>query len=189
MATCTEVPPRGLLDVLRRGALTEEQAQRIFRQGQEAVVFALLVLTKQLAQQLGKTAAQSHQTPSTPSGMKPPHQKPPGKSRKRRSGAKPGHPGRRRDVPEQVDWQVEHRADRCPDCGGRLKRCEETRTRYTEDIPEIQPEVTEHVIHRDWCPRCRESVEPRVPDALPGSQIGNRVLALAAWLHYGLGLI
>ena len=26
-----------------------------------------------------------------------------------------------------------------------------------------------------------------VPDALPGSQIGNRVLTLSAWLHYGLG--
>ena len=47
--------------------------------------------------------------------------------------------------------------------------------------------VTEHVVHRDWCPRCRKSVEPRVPDALPGSQIGNRVLALSAWLHYGQG--
>jgi transposase len=187
MATCTEVLPRGLLDVLRRGALTEEQAQRIFRQGQEAVVFALLVLTKQLAQQQCKIAAQSHQTPSTPSGMKPPYQKPPGKSRKRRSGAKPGHPGRRRDVPEQVDWQVEHRADRCPDCGGRLKRCEETRTRYTEDIPEIQPEVTEHVIHRDWCPKCRKKVEPPVPDALPGSTLGHRVVVLSAWLHYALG--
>jgi transposase len=27
-----------------------------------------------------------------------------------------------------------------------------------------------------------------VPDALPGSTIGNRVLVLTAWLHYGLGV-
>jgi len=47
--------------------------------------------------------------------------------------------------------------------------------------------VTEHTIHRDWCPRCKKLVEPRVPDALPGSQVGNRVLALSGWLHYGLG--
>lgn len=187
MARCTKVLSESLLEVLRRGALTEEQAQMIFQQGQESVVFALLELTKQLAQQQGKTAAESHQTPSTPSGMKPPCQKPPAKARKRRPGAKQGHPGTRRQAPARIDWQAEHRADRCPDCGGRLKRCQETRTRYTEDIPEVQPEVTEHTIHRDWCPKCRKKVEPSVADALPGSALGNRVLVLSAWLHYGLG--
>ena len=30
-------------------------------------------------------------------------------------------------------------------------------------------------------------MEPGVPDALPGSTLGNHVLALSAWLHYGLG--
>jgi hypothetical protein len=68
-----------------------------------------------------------------------------------------------------------------------VKRCRETRTRYTEDIPEIQPEVTKHTIHRDWCPKCEKVVEPVVPDALPGATLGNRVLVLSAWLHYGLG--
>ena len=34
------------------------------------------------------------------------------------------------------NMHVEHRADRCPDCGGELHRCAETRTRYTEDIPD-----------------------------------------------------
>ena len=69
-----------------------------------------------------------------------------------------------------------------------MKRCAKTRTRYTEDIPAgIEPVVTEHTIHRDWCPHCRKAVEPRVPDALPGSQIGNRTLVLSSWLHYGLG--
>jgi hypothetical protein len=47
--------------------------------------------------------------------------------------------------------------------------------------------VTEHTIHRDWCPRCRKHVEPVVPDALPKATLGNRVLVLSAWLHYGLG--
>jgi len=61
------------------------------------------------------------------------------------------------------------------------------RTRYTEDIPDIEPEVTEHTIHRDWYPNCRKRVEPTVPDALPNSLLGNRVLVLSAWLHYALG--
>ncbi len=63
----------------------------------------------------------------------------------------------------------------------------ETRVRYTEDIPDVQPETTEHTIHRDWCPQCRKKVEPPVTAALPGCLLGNRVLALSAWLHYALG--
>ena len=47
--------------------------------------------------------------------------------------------------------------------------------------------VTEHTIHRYWCPGCRTTVEPAVPDALPGSTIGLRVVVLSAWLHYLLG--
>ena len=187
MAVDTAVISDRALQALRAASLSERQARVIFAQGEEAVVFALLELTKQLAEQRAKTAAESHQTPSTPSGMKPLYQKPPAKSRKRRPGAKQGHPGTRRQAPARIDWQAEHRADCCPDCGGRLKRCQETRTRYTEDIPEIQPEVTEHTIHRDWCPKCRKKVEPPVPDALSGSSLGNRVLVLSAWLHYGLG--
>jgi transposase len=187
MAVDTRLISEGAMQALREASLTERQAEQIFARGKEAVVFALLELTKQLAEQRAKTAAESHQTPATPSGMKPPYRKPRGKSRKKRPGGKAGHPGSRRQVPERIDWQVEHRADRCPDCGGRLKRCRETRTRYTEDIPEVQPEVTEHTIHRDWCPKCRKKVEPPVADALPGSTLGNRVLVLSGWLHYGLG--
>src|SRR4030042_1919965 len=130
MSTCMASLPGSLLDVLRSGTLTEEQARKIYARGPEAVVFALLELTKPLSEQ---------------------------------------------------------RADQCPKCGGRLQRCEETRTRYTEDIPHIQPEVTEHVIHRDWCPKCRKRGEPAVPEALPGAALGNHVLVLSAWLHYALG--
>jgi len=168
--------------------LSSDQAEAIYDQGKEAVVFALLQFAKRLAEQQAGTAASSHETPATPSGMKPPYAKPPASRRgKKKPGRKAGHPGSRRSVPASIDWQSEHRADRCPDCGGRLHRCAETRTRYTEDIPETEPEVTEHTIHRDWCPVCKKKVEPPVPDALPGATLGNRVLVLSAWLHYALG--
>ena len=181
MATAAKDIPLGAM-------LTEEQARQIFSQGEEAVIFALLQMAKQLAEQKAASAADSHQTPSTPSGMKPPYTKPPPKSRgKKKPGRKKGHPGTRRETPEHVDWQMDHQADRCPDCGGPLNRCNETRTRYTEDIPNIEPEVTEHTIHRDWCPKCKKKVEPTVSEAMPGSTLGNRVLVLSAWLHYALG--
>jgi len=127
-------------------------------------------------------------TPTTPSGMIPPYQKPPATRRRKPPGRKAGHPGSRRPPPERIDRRQEHRLPRCPHCGGRLRRRTDTRTRYIEDIPQgIQPVVTEHLIHRDWCPHCRKLVEPVVPDALSGATLGNRTLVLSAWLHYGLG--
>ena len=47
--------------------------------------------------------------------------------------------------------------------------------------------VTEHTICRDYCPKCKKHVEPVVPDALPHATIGHHLIALTAWLHYGLG--
>ena len=168
--------------------LTEEQAREIYGRGEEAVVFALLQLAQQLAAQTSASAATSHETPATPSGMKPPYAKPTASSRRRRKpGGKRGHPGSRRETPERIDEYETHRAECCPECGAPLCNCAETRTRYTEDIPETQPVVTEHTIHRDWCPNCRKKVEPKVATAMPGSTLGNRALVLTAWLHYGLG--
>jgi transposase len=168
--------------------LTEEQARGIYAQGEEAVVFALLQLAQLLAGRDSLAAATSHETPATPSGMKPPFAKPTASARgKKKPGRKAGHPGSRRAKPERVDEYETHRADACPECGGPLCRCEETRTRYIEDIPEVQPVVTEHTIQRDWCPQCKKKVEPPVTAALPKSTFGNRMLALTAWLHYALG--
>ena len=175
-----------ILDFSLGPNLTAEEARAIYARGREAVIFALLELAAQLRRSQGQCASVS--SPATPSGMKPIHQKPNTPKRRRKPGQKQGHDGSRRPPPERIDERKVHRAPCCPHCQGRLTRCAKTRTRYTEDIPQdIQPVVTEHVIHRDWCPHCKKSVEPRVPDALPGSQIGNRVLALAAWLHYGQG--
>jgi len=169
--------------------LTEEQACAIYAQGKEAVVFFLLGLSKLVAEKDALLAGTSHESPSTPSGMKPPYKKPPASKRgKKQPGRKKGHPGSRRKRPDRVDQYEEHRAEVCPDCGGPLNRCKETRTRYVEDIPQdVQPVVTEHTIHRDWCPRCKKKVEGKVTTALPNAELGNRVLVLSAWLHYGLG--
>jgi hypothetical protein len=75
------------------------------------VVFALLELTKQLQEQRTPMAAHFHQTPSTPSGMKPPYQKSPGKTREKRPGAKASHLRSRRKPPQSIDHRNEHRVD------------------------------------------------------------------------------
>jgi transposase len=165
--------------------LTAEQATLIFQQGQEAVVFALLSLAKQLAE---RRPAATTADPSTPSGQTPPYAKPTAKGRTKPKGAKPGHPGYRRPTPPRIDAREQHTLQACPKCHGPVKPCRSARARIIEDIPaDITPVVTEHTIPRYWCPGCRTTVEPVVPDALPGSAIGLRVVVLSAWLHYLLG--
>jgi transposase len=166
--------------------LTREEAERIVAQGEESAIFALLELAQMLARAEGKCASVS--SPATPSGMIPQHQKAATRKRGKKPGRKAGHPGSRRQIPDRIDQRKSHRAPCCPHCAGKLQRCAATRTRYTEDIPAgIQSEVTEHTLHRDYCPHCKKHVEPRISDALPSSTIGNRTLTLSAWLHYGLG--
>jgi hypothetical protein len=182
MTTCNPIE----LPVTLGPDLTEEEARQIAAQGEEAIVFALLQLAAQLKTATGRCASVS--SPATPSGMQPVHQKPAVGQGRKKPGRKAGHEGSRRPLPDRIDERKEHRAECCPHCQGALQRCNQTRTRYTEDIPAgIQPVITEHTIHRDWCPQCKKLVEPRVPEALPGSQIGNRVVVLSSWLHYGLG--
>jgi len=192
-------------------SLTEAQAREIYRQGEEAVVFFMLQQQARLFAQSQQMLAQSRQlaesqmstavqgvsaaslkanviSPTVPSGMQPVYTKASVPKRRKRPGRKAGHQGVRRERPERIDRVKEHRLASCPECHGQLRRCDRIRRRYTEDIPQdIKPQVTEHVIHRDWCPKCRRFVEPVVPEAMSGCTLGHRVVALSAWLHYGLG--
>ena len=166
------------------GRLSDAQAVVLAAAGPEAVRLALLAANARIAQL--QTPAMS---PSTPSGMIPVYQKPPAPRRKKKPGAKPGHAGSRRKTPEKIDERVEHRLEACPCCGGELQRCKRSRTRIIEDLPqEITPVVTEHTIHRDYCPSCKKHVEPVVADAMPNATLGHHVVALSSWFHYGLGV-
>lgn len=177
-----------LIDAARRGALTEALAQKLYALGQEVVVLALLAAAERIAE-LQAEDRNRPSSPSTPSGMRPVYTKPNAPKRRKRAGAKAGHHGTRRARPTRIDHQEVHRLARCPDCNGPLQRCERTRSRIIEDIPEtIQPVATEHILHRDYCPHCKKHVEPVVPDAMPHATLGHRVVALSSWLHYGLGI-
>ena len=132
-------------------SLTEEQARRIYRRGEEAVVLGFLIMARKLA-----ALSANKPSPTAPSGMIPGYQKTATRTRGKKPGGKPGHKGHFRARPAKIDRKREHRLPCCPDCQGRLKRCAGFRTRIIEDIPEgIAPIVTEHTIRRDWCPRCR----------------------------------
>ena len=169
--------------------LTQQQAENIYSQGKEAVVFALLQQSQMLAKKNNLAIAVA-EDPSPPSSQKPVFTKPNrnDKKRNKKPGRKKGHKGSRRQSPQKIDRTVEHIADCCPDCGGELKRRSSKRKRIIEDIPETASvETVEHVIHRDFCPACDKIVEPVVAEALPKSSIGNGIVILSAWLHYALG--
>ncbi len=179
---------KGLVEAALRGKLTEAQARRLANENPEVLALALLAASQRIAELQGQSHGQ-HPSPSTPSGMVPIYTKPNTPKRRKKPGAKKGHSGHRRKTPERIDERETHRLKRCPCCGGPLQRCQHKRTRIIEDIPEeIKPVVTEHTIHRDYCPKCKKHVEPAVPDAMPKATLGHRVIALTSWFHYGLGL-
>jgi hypothetical protein len=171
------------------GRLTEPQADELFALGPEVAKLALLLAAKRIAELQGALAVAGPQSPSTPSGQKPLYVKPPAPKRKGKPGARKGHPGSHRPPPEHIDRREEHRLEVCPHCGGPLKRSKRNRTRTVEDIlKDLRTEATEHTIYRDYCPTCKKHVEPVVPDALPNATLGNNLVALTAFLHYGIGV-
>ncbi len=113
-----------------RGELNEGDVRRLCELGTEAVTLVMLALTRQVARQ--QAGASPPIDPATPSGQVPVYLKPSAKKRRKRSGAKPGHPGTRRSRPPKVDRQETHRLDRCPRCAGKLQPSSRTRTRVIE---------------------------------------------------------
>ena len=204
-ATHTELLNK-LVAALQTGVCDQTAARELYGLGAEAVTIALLAAARRIAEQDARLALLEAQIstgggtgatgPATPSGMIPVYAKPnapadrtAGGRRRKRPGACDGHPGHHRPVPTRIDDHQEHRLKVCPQCGGPLQRCQHTRTRLIEDLPaDLHATVTEHTLHRDYCPTCKQHVEPVVPDALPNATFGHRLVAFASWCHYGLGV-
>lgn len=177
---------REIIDAALRGELDKALAHKLHELGPEAVALAMLSTCRRIAELENKGIKPS---PSTPSGMVPVYTKPNKSRRHKKPGARSGHEGVRRKRPTKIDEREDHRLECCPHCHGELQRCQRTRRRIIEDIPEvIEAVVTEHTIHRDYCPHCRKHVEPIVPHAMAKATLGHQVIALTSWFHYGLGL-
>ena len=99
-------------------ALTRQQAEQIYEQGKETVIFALLQQSQMLAQRNNLPAAIVADL-STPSAQKPVFTKDNKASRRcgKKPGRKKGHKGSRRQRPK-IDRTVEHVIGRdfCPAC-------------------------------------------------------------------------
>lgn len=179
---------QALLQALLDGKLSEIQAKAMAAAlavaGPEVMAVILMAASSFIARLNSPAPAIE-----APSGATPPYLKATVKAGGRKPGARPGHPGVRRPSPPKIDQRQEHRLENCIRCGRSLPRSSRTRTRIIIDIPQqITPVATEHTIHREYCSVCKTHVEPVVPDAMPNATLGHRLVMLACWLHYGLGV-
>jgi len=82
----------------------------------------------------------------------------------------------------------------CPNCGGKLAE-ERVDFAYITDIPPMpRPEVTQYRVRVCRCLRCGQRVRGQHPDLRPDQygatahRVGDRVMAVAHALHYGVGI-
>src|SRR6059036_2457736 len=115
----------------RLGEVSQAQLEAIVPDDRAAIIFLLLQLSAALAAGSVSPASLAHQ----PSGVVPPYAKPPAAPRRKKPGAREGHPGASRPRPEVIDRRQTHQLAACPDCGGSLTRTGRRRTRIVEDIP------------------------------------------------------
>ncbi len=67
--------------------------------------------------------------------------------------------GRSLDVPTK---QVFHSYDVCPSCSGTLGKPSVAYARQIIDIPQVEHEVTEHVVFKRYCFNCQKRIYPKV---------------------------
>jgi hypothetical protein len=162
-------------EIYIKANLSEDEAWRLYDLAPEAVIWALL----EFAARLNGTS--DSPDPATPSGQIPVYKKPNvDNGRRKKPGAKLGHAGTRREAPQTIDEEQVHSLEVCACCGAALGAAFEERMRIVEDIPEVKPIVTKHIIKRYRCKNCGKTVEGKVTDALSGAAVGNNVLALSA---------
>jgi transposase len=154
----------------------------------EAEVVVLRKRNAELEAEVARLRRNSSNSSKPPSSdiVKPPKPAvPPGQS-KRRIGGQPGHPRHQRVMftPEQIDRTRVYELDRCPDCGGRLKRlAEEDRVIQQVEIVRAPVTVTEHRAHAYRCTRCGKTHDAAMPaPVVKCGLIGPQLTAIVAYL-------
>lgn len=160
----------------------------IARQAPEAQAIIRILLAKiadleaEIAT-LKKTPRNSSRPPST----EHPHAKPaPTKDKSRKKpGGQHGHPKHERALipTEQCHDVLTLKPDACRRCGEPLSGSDPAPWRHQVwELPDITPIVTEYQRHRLTCACCGETTCGGLPDGVPHSQAGPRLVALTALL-------
>jgi transposase len=103
---------------------------------------------------------------------------------KAKRGKQPGAPGSSLQMSADPDEVVDHRPDRCDDCGGALDQAAERgfQRRQVVEVPEVAPSVTEHRAHTVLC-SCGHETTAAFPEAVRAPvSYGPRARAIVAYL-------
>ncbi len=172
---------------------TREQAQRQRIAELEAEVAELkaqVVRLSELVAKLSKNSSNSSKPPSSDI-VKPPKPKPKGKRKKgrRKIGGQKGHPKHERQpfAVEDLSDAWEYHLDRCPDCGGRVKRAKaEPRVVQQVEVVESPIRIDEHRGLAYYCGHCEKvHYAPLPAEVEKGGLVGSRLTALVAYLKCG----
>ena len=134
---------------------------------------------------LRKNSSNSSKPPSSDI-VKPPKPPAPDGQGKRHIGGQSGHPRYERVVlpPEQIDRARVYELDRCPDCGGRLKRLPDgDRVIQQVEIVRVPVTATEHRAHSYRCAHCGKTHVAAMPTpVVKCGLIGPNLTAIVAYL-------
>jgi transposase len=144
----------------------------------------------ELSGELAKARKNSSNSSKPPSSdiVKPP--KPNGPNGKPgRIGGQPGHPKHTRPPfpPEKVDAVLTHKLDRCPNCGGRVRRSNKPpRVVQQAELVENPVVISEHRALAYVCKKCGKVHYAELPpDVKWGGLFGPRLVAFVAYLKGG----
>lgn len=142
----------------------------------------------ELEQRVAELESQVHS--AAPFRRRQAKRKPP--DQRRPPGRPPGHPGAYRARPRKIDARVHVPLQECPSCGGPVAAIEPC-VQYIEEIPPVQPIVTELTTECGCCPRCgpvrsTHPLQTSTATGAAGNHLGPRALALAALLNKHLKL-
>lgn len=90
----------------------------------------------------------------------------------KKSGAKEGHEGATRPMPEKIDEKKKLFLRKCPK-GHRIKKIRETRKRTVEDIEIVRKfKVVEYELQGYYCKKCKKKVFPKIFEAMAKFRLG-----------------
>lgn len=192
--------------------MTRDQAQAIYRAGEEAVVRTLLEMdarieamaaefekrmgeltarldasekrVKHLEERLAKNSRNSGKPPSS-DGFARPAPKSLREKSERPTGGQPGHAGSTLTLADKPDQVVIHRVRACVRCGRSLaeRRCESLEKRQVHDLPPRRLIVTEHQAETKLCPCGCLNKACFPPEVGAPVQYGPGVKAAAVYLR------
>lgn len=161
-----------------------ELTQQVYALTQQ--VQTLTARVRELEGRLNKDSHNSHQPPASDGPAKRSKKRSLRKRSGKKSGGQPGHAGVTRVLVDDPDVVVTHAPSVCSGCGTGLEtgvevKCER---RQVIEIPQPQPEVTEHQALHKACPACQTVTAGAFPpEVTQPVQYGPRTLAVAVYLQ------